>query len=35
MRKHYKPMRKLNPVADIALAICIGITLAYLLFVYL
>ena len=35
MREHYKPKPRLNPVADYALAIFIGLTLAYLLFKYL
>ena len=35
MREHYKPTRAPNPHADAALAIVIGLTLAYLLFVYL
>lgn len=35
MREHYKPKPRLNPWADYALAIFIGLTLAYLLFIYL
>jgi hypothetical protein len=35
MRTHYKPARQARPVADAALAIAIGLALAYLLAVYL
>jgi hypothetical protein len=35
MRQHYKSTRAPNPRADAALAIVIGFTLAYLLFIYL
>lgn len=35
MRQHYKPARQRHPVADAALAIAIGLALAYLLAVYL
>jgi len=35
MSEHYKPQSKRNIIADCLLAIFIGITLAYLLFIYL
>jgi hypothetical protein len=35
MREHYKPQSNPNPLADAALAVTIGVVLAYLLFVYL
>ena len=35
MTKHYQPQSKPNIIADCALSIFIGITLAYLLFIYL
>jgi hypothetical protein len=35
MRTHYTPARYPNPIADAALAIAIGLALAYLLFIYL
>lgn len=35
MRQHYTPRTRTRPYADAALAIVIGFTLAYLLFVYL
>jgi hypothetical protein len=35
MREHYKPKTVANPLAGVALAVAIGLALAYLLFVYL
>jgi hypothetical protein len=32
MRTHYKPARQARPVADIALAVAIGLALALVLF---
>jgi hypothetical protein len=35
MRQHYTPEPQRYPLADIALAIAIGLALAYVLFTYL
>jgi hypothetical protein len=35
MRQHYKPLHRRNPLYDYALAVSIGLALAYVLFNYL
>ena len=35
MRQHYTPTRRRSPLFDYALAIAIGVAMAYVLFTYL